>query len=171
MAITTKTQALLAMQAIRSKTGSKDLEDVLRYLLDPVDLVEVTDAATYTVLADDSGSTIVLPNLTASITMTLPRAVAGLEYTFMYGGAAADAQNWIINTGAATELYAGGVVHLDSDAQDLADEVVPVFADFVNDDTLTVTTPTAGTSIHVISDGTSWYVNGTVVSATAPAFS
>ena len=132
--------------------------------------VAVTDAATYTVLAKNSGKLHVMPNLTADITITLPAAAKGLTYKFMYGGAAADAQDWIINTAATTSLYKGGVVHLDHDAGAAGDEIVPVFADATNDDTLTVLTPSAGTVIELVSDGTHWYVDGRVVSATAPTF-
>jgi hypothetical protein len=131
-------------------------------------VVNVTDAATYTVLAKNSGKLHVMPNLTADCTITLPSAERGLSYKFVYGGAAADAQDWIINTAATDELYKGGVVHLDHDAGSGGDEVVPVFADFSNDDTLTVLTPSAGTVINLVSDGTSWYLDGIVVSATAP---
>lgn len=130
--------------------------------------VAVTDAATYTVLAKNSGKLHVMPDLTSDCTITLPSAERGLNYKFIYGGAAADAQDWIIATAATTELYKGGVVHLDTDAGSAGDEVVPVYADFSNDDTLTVLTPEVGTVIELVSDGTSWFLNGTVVSATAP---
>lgn len=133
--------------------------------------VSVTDAATYTVLSYNSGKLHVMPNLTASCTITLPAAEAGLNYKIVYGGAAADAQNWVINTAATDELFKGGLLFADADAGPAALEVSAVFADFSNDDTLTVTTPSGGTEISLVSDGTSWYVSGVVVSATAPAFS
>lgn len=132
--------------------------------------VSVTDAATYTVLANNAGKLHVMPNLTADITITLPAAAKGLNFKFMYGGAAADAQDWIINTAATTSLFKGGVVHLDTDAGAGGDEVVPVYADAADDDTFTVLTPEAGTEVELVSDGTHWYVNGRVVSATAPTF-
>jgi len=133
--------------------------------------VTVTDAATYTVLASNAGKLHMIPDLTASCTLTLPTAAKGLSYEFMYIGAAADAQNWVIQAAATTALAKGGVVHLDADAGSAGDEVVPVYANGSSNYILTVTTPEVGTSIKVISDGTYWYVNGTVVSATAPAFS
>lgn len=132
--------------------------------------VAIPDAATYSVLKEDSGKLHVFPNLTADITVTLPAAEDGLNYKFIYGGAAADAQDWIVATAATTELYAGGLVHLDTDADAAGDEVVDVFADFSNDDTMTILTPSAGTVVELFSDGTSWYVTGRVVSATAPTF-
>lgn len=132
--------------------------------------VAVTDAATYTVLAENAGKLHVMPNLTADCTITLPSAAVGLNYKFMYGGAAADAQDWIFNTAATAQLFKGGVVHLDTDAGAAGDEVVPVYADASDDDALTVLTPEAGTMIELISDGSHWYVNGVVVSAGAPSF-
>lgn len=133
--------------------------------------VTITDAATYTVLSYNSGKLHVAPNFTASCTVTLPTAEAGLNYKFIYGGAAADAQNLIIQASAAGALMKGGVVHLDTDAGAAGDEVVPVFADASNDIILTITTPDAGTEVNFVCDGTYWYVSGFVVSAAAPAFS
>ena len=132
--------------------------------------VAVADGTTYTVLETNSGKLHIMPNLTADCTITLPSAAAGLQYEFMYNGAAADAQDWLIVTAATDELYAGGVVHIDADAGSGGDEAVPVYADFSNDDTLTVLTPEVGTVVKLISDGTSWFVNGQVVSASAPTF-
>lgn len=132
--------------------------------------VSVTDAATYTVLSYNSGKLHVFPNLTADCTVTLPAAESGLSYELIYGGAAADAQDWIINTAVASSLFKGGLVHLDADAGSAGDEVVPVYADASNDDTMTILTPEVGTRILLVSDGTHWYVTGTVVSATAPTF-
>ena len=131
--------------------------------------VAVTDAATYTVLTKNSGKLHVMPDLTADCTITLPTVEDGLKFEFMYAGAADDAQDWIIVTSATTELFKGGVTQLDP-AEATLTEVVPVYADFSNDDTFTVLTPNAGTSVTFVSDGTSWLVNGIVVSDTPPTF-
>lgn len=133
--------------------------------------VAVTDAATYTVLAKNTGKLHLIPDLTASCTLTLPASAVGLTYKFMYGGAAADAHNWVINTAATTSLFKGGVLFADADAGPAAAEVSAVYADFSNDDTLTVTAPRGGTVIEMVCNGDDWYVTGTVVSVTAPAFS
>lgn len=138
----------------------------------PVTHVSVTipDAATYTVLADNSGLTHWLPDLTADITITLPTPRAGLKYKFAYAGAAADAQDWLIVTGSASNYYKGGGIHIDSDAGAGADEVVPVFSDGNSNDNLTVLTPQAGTWVELeCVDGTTWNVNAQVVSASASA--
>jgi hypothetical protein len=129
--------------------------------------VETTDAAAYSILAANSGKIHIVPDLTADCTFTLPAVERGLNYELWYGGAADDAQDWIINTAATADLFKGGVVQLDPTEATLT-EVVPVYADFSNDDTLTVLTPNAGTMIKFYCDGTSWFLNGFVVSDTVP---
>ena len=132
--------------------------------------IVVADGATYSVKTDNTGKIHIMPNLTADCTITLPAAFNGAHYTFIYSGAAADAQDWIINTAATTELFKGGLVHIDTDAGSGGDEAVPVAADASDDDTMTILVPDVGTTVTVVSDGTSWYVTGSVVSATAPTF-
>ena len=132
--------------------------------------IDVTDAATYKLLRKNSGKLHIVPDLTADCTITLPAAESGLCYQFCYAGAAADAQDWIIVTAATTELFKGGVVFLDENAGSAGIEVLAVYADFSNDDTFTVLTPQVGTDIVLTSDGSSWIVNGAVVSDTAPTF-
>lgn len=131
--------------------------------------VVITDAATYTVKEYNSGLLHVFPNLTADITVTLPAVKKGLNYRFMYGGAAADAQDWLITTGSDTNYYKGGVLHIDADAGAGADESIPVYSDGNSNSKLTVLTPDAGTWLELHCDGTNWYVNGLVVSASASA--
>lgn len=134
--------------------------------------VNVTDAATYSVLAADSGKIHIIPNLTASCTLTLPTASAGLEYTFIGKAVAADAQDWIIKSPSATNYFLGGVSFADTDAGAGADEIhAGIWSNGSTNDFLTVVTPGAGTIVRVICDGTNWIVNGQVFSATVPAFS
>ncbi|MCP4002215.1 MAG: hypothetical protein GY727_14995 [Gammaproteobacteria bacterium] len=129
--------------------------------------ISISDAATYTVLAENSGLTHIIPNLTADIVITLPTAVAGLEYTFIYGGVAADAQDWSIQTGSDTNFYLGGVHHSDVDGGTQA----AVSGNGSDDANLSVLTPEEGTRIHLVCDGTNWILSGTVASVTVPAFS
>lgn len=134
--------------------------------------VNVTDAATYTVLAADSGKIHIMPNFTASCTLTLPTAASGLEYIFIGKAVAADAQDWIIKSPSATNYFLGGVSFADTDAGAGADEIhAGIWSNGSSNDFLTVVTPGAGTRVHVICDGTNWIVNGQVFSATVPAFS
>lgn len=131
--------------------------------------VRIPDASTYTVLADNSGCTHWLPDLTSTCTITPPAPKAGLWFEFAYAGAAADAQNWVINTGSDTNYFKGGVVFLDVDAADTGDEVSVVYSDGNSNSKFTVVTPAAGTRVRMeCYDGTTWYINGTVVSATVP---
>jgi len=134
--------------------------------------VNVTDAATYAILAADTGKIHILPDFTASCTATLPTAAAGLEYIFISKAVAADAQDFILKSPSATNYFIGGVSFADTDAGAGADEIhAGVWSNGSSNDFLTVVTPGAGTRIHVICDGTNWIVNGQVFSATVPAFS
>lgn len=132
--------------------------------------VSVTDAAAYTVLRKNSGKVHIMPDLTADQTLTLPALEEGLSYTFIYGGAAADAQDWIFDNGADTNFFLGGVVHLDTDAGSAGDEVVPVYSDGNSNSIFTVLVPDTGTEVKFYCDGTNWYVHGQVVGATVPTF-
>lgn len=132
-------------------------------------VVTITDAASYSILAADSGKIHVIPDFTASCTATLPTIAAGLEYTFISKAVAADAQNFILTS--PSPVLKGGVCHLDSDAGAASDELVPVFPNGSSHVTLTLVTPGGGTRLYVVSDGTNWIVNGLIVSATVPAFS
>lgn len=129
--------------------------------------IAVPDAATYSVKTFNSGIVHILPNLTADIVISLPAPKVGLEYEFWYGGAAADAQDWLIDTGSNTYFYKGGVVHVDDDST--GDEATPVYSDGNSNSKLTVLTPSAGTAVKLFCDGTNWYVTGMVVSASSSA--
>lgn len=133
-------------------------------------LVSIPDAASYTVLAANSGKPHVLPDLTADCTIDLPTPASGLEFEFYYKGVAADAQNWLIDTGSNTNYFVGGLVHIDTDANAAGDEAVPIAGDGNSNSILTVVTPDVGTRVKVISDGTLWILSGYVVSATVPSF-
>jgi hypothetical protein len=133
-------------------------------------IVNVTDAATYTVLAANSGKPHIMPNFTSTCTLALPTAAAGLEYEFYGKAVAVDAQNWVFDTGAAANFYLGSLIFLDTD--DPADTVTTgVFPNGSTNDILTIVTPAGGTRVKLICVGTNWIVGGVVVSATTPAFS
>lgn len=134
-------------------------------------IVNVTDAASYSVLAADSGKIHIVPDLTATCTMSLPAVSAGLEYTFISKAVAADAQDWKIKSASATNFFLGGVSFADTDAGSGADEIhAGIWSNGSSNDFLNIVTPGAGTRIHVVCDGTNWIVNGSVFSATVPAF-
>ncbi|HRI99337.1 MAG TPA: hypothetical protein PKV67_01065 [Hyphomonas sp.] len=133
-------------------------------------VVTIANATTYSVLAANSGKLHVIPDLTSSCTLSLPTASAGLEYTFIGKGVAADGQNWVINTGSDTNFFLGGVVHLDANAGTGADEIVPIAGDGNSNSKMTVVTPGVGTRVNVFCDGTNWILSGFVVSDTVPSF-
>jgi hypothetical protein len=124
--------------------------------------VAVNDGTTYAVLAANSGKVHMIPDLTGDDVLTLPTAAAGLNYKFVYGGAAADAQDWTINTGADANFFYGGLVGHDPDDGD----VLPIYADGNSNSKVKIDTPAAGTFVEVYCDGTHWILNGHVVSAT-----
>lgn len=121
--------------------------------------VAIANGTSYAVLVANSGHLHVVPDVTSSITVTLPAAAAGLTYEFCYGGAAADAQNHIFVPTAG--FYIGGVTFHDSQA----DATTAVLSDGNSNDVFTLVTP-AAYSIKFVSDGTNWYVSGAVQSAT-----
>jgi hypothetical protein len=122
-------------------------------------LVAVTNAANYAVLAANSNKIHVVPDCSQGTTMTLPAAAAGLIFEFIYGGAAADASNHIFAPTAG--FFIGGVEFHDSQA----DATTPVFSNGSSNDVFTLVTP-ANYNLKFISNGTNWYVNGWVGSAT-----
>jgi hypothetical protein len=110
-----------------------------------------------------------VPNLTADCAITLPTPAAGLTFEFVYAGVAADAQDWNFTTGSNTNYFLGGVVHLDTDAGSAGDEVVQVAPDGNSNSKMNVLVPDVGTRVRFVSDGTLWYLDGTIVAATALA--
>lgn len=132
--------------------------------------IAVPDAATYAILVANSGKPHTVPDLTATCTFAMPAEADGLEFEFIYSGVAADAQNWVFDTGSDTNYFIGGLVHLDTDAGDAGDEVVPIAGDGNSNSKLTIVTPNVGTRIRFLCTGTLWVLSGFVVSATVPSF-
>ncbi|MBO6901378.1 MAG: hypothetical protein JJ864_08530 [Rhizobiaceae bacterium] len=130
--------------------------------------VTIADAD-YTVLAANSGKTHVIANVSADRTFTLPAPSAGLEFLFMASVGAADGHDWIFAADDTADLFYGGVLMVDTDAAPAT--VAAVVADQSDDDQLQVNLPQGGTWIRMISDGTYWYVSGTVMSTAAAVFS
>ena len=127
-------------------------------------VVFVDDAAALNISADNSGKIHVIPDLTADCTFTLPSEEVGLSFEFWYGGTAADAHDWIIKTTGNSNYMVGGLVG--HDWEDGGDDTAVIDSDNDSNSQLSVFTPIAGTCVKLVCDGTLWYVNGTVVSAT-----
>ena len=66
--------------------------------------------------------------------MTLPAPVAGINFKFIYGGAAEETENLIFDTGSTSNFIQGGIVHIDSDA-----DSVSVYSDGNSNRKLTLT--------------------------------
>ena len=122
--------------------------------------------ATLTAASNAGGIINIVPNGTQDNTYTLPAPVAGTSFTFVYGGGAADATDFIINTGSNTNYFIGGVTFHDTDDG----AVSVVFSDGNSNSKLQVNVPAAAQITVVAKDGTNWQVFGTAVGATAPTF-
>lgn len=116
--------------------------------------------------ATHSGRVLVVPDGTQDNTYTLPSPVAGAMFTFVYGGAAADATDFIVDAGSDTNFFIGNVAFNDTD--DGAASVV--FADGNSNSKLQVNVPGSAVINIMAKDSTNWYVWGSVTGATAPAF-
>ena len=115
--------------------------------------------------ATHSGRLIVVPAITANRTITLPSPVAGSHFKFIYGGAAEETENLIFDTGADANYFIGGVVHADSNADN-----VTVYADGNSNSKLTLT-DFGGMEINIVAkDSTNWLIWGFTEGADAPAF-
>jgi len=117
------------------------------------------DAATH------SGRTLVVPALAANRTITLPAPVAGQSYKLIYGGAAEEAENLIIVTPGNSNFFLGGIVHLDSNADNAS-----VYADGNSNSKLTLTDFGVFEINIVAKDSTNYYIWGYQEGADAPAF-
>ena len=110
-----------------------------------------------TTLTDaDTGKSIGVDANGGTRTITLPSAKDGHNFhIWVYKGT----NNVTVNTAATTSLFKGGLVCLDTD-----NEVnVQTAANESNDDSMLLDSANLGTSIHLVSDGTHWYVSGHVV--------
>ena len=117
------------------------------------------DAATH------SGRVLAVPAIGANRTITLPAPVAGQTYKFIYAGAAEETENLIIVTPGNTNFFLGGVVHLDSDADN-----VSVYSDGNSNSKLTLTDFGVFEINIVAKDSTNYYIWGYQEGADAPAF-
>ncbi len=125
------------------------------------------DIDDYTFLVADSGKVNMIGAITGDCAFTLPLAFAGGEFSLLFTGDVAEADNITVTT-TSDELFAGGLGFLDEDAgaADGVDTVLPT----ASADLLTIVIPQPPTRVDFYSDGTKWHVSGTVWSATVPTF-
>jgi hypothetical protein len=115
--------------------------------------------------ATHSGRTLVVPALASNRTITLPAPVAGAHFKFIYGGAAEEAENLIIITPGNTNFFIGGVIHLDSNADN-----VSVYSDGNSNSKLTLTDFGLFEINILAKDSTNYYIWGQAEGADVPAF-
>tara|TARA_R100000808_G_scaffold3311_1_gene11872 strand:+ start:57 stop:542 length:486 start_codon:yes stop_codon:yes gene_type:complete len=120
--------------------------------------------------ASDSGSYIVFDMVSANATIKLPSPSDGMWFEFSFAGTAAEAQDYIIDTGSDTNYFRGGLSILDTDATtDGAEALVAILPDGNSNSKMTLKTVDNGTHFRLVSDGTLWYTSGQICSATATA--
>ena len=126
----------------------------------------VKGTATVSLTAAQSGQTIIVGPLAAGLAadavFTLPTAADGLWYRFTYVGGAADAQDIRLDTGSDTNFYIGGVQQHDIGG----DDGVAYHPNLSSNSIVNLLTPDAGTWVEVQCDGTNWFINGWLNSAT-----
>ncbi len=127
--------------------------------------VALGDEAKTLTNATHSGRTLVVPAITANRTITLPAPVAGSHFKFIYGGAAEEAENLIIITPGNSNYFIGGIVHADSNADN-----VSVYSDGNSNSSLTLTDFGCFEINILAKDSTNWLIWGFSQGADAPAF-
>ena len=117
------------------------------------------DAATH------SGRVLAVPAIGGNRTITLPAPVAGQTYKLFYAGAAEETENLIIVTPGNSNFFLGGIVHLDSNADNTS-----IYSNGSSNSKLTLT-DFGCCEINIIAkDSTNYFIHGYAESADAPAF-
>jgi len=127
--------------------------------------VALGDEAKTLTNATHSGRTLVVPAITANRTITLPAPVAGSHFKFIYGGAAEEAENLIIITPGNSNYFIGGIVHADSNADN-----VSVYSDGNSNSSLTLTDFGCFEINILAKDSTNYFIWGYAEGADVPAF-
>ena len=112
-----------------------------------------------------SGRVLAVPAIGGNRTITLPAPVAGQTYKLIYAGAAEETENLIIVTPGNSNFFLGGIVHLDSNADN-----VSVYSDGNSNSKLTLTDSGLFEINIVAKDSTNYFIWGYAESADAPAF-
>ena len=121
--------------------------------------------------ATHAGRILIIPNVAATTTYTLPTPIAGMTFTF-FGPhllATADGNSVVISAGSGNSIFfTGQVLHHDTDQTGQTTAVV--YSDQDSNETLTMALPGAVNLTLVGVSATIWHIAGYVASATAPAF-
>ena len=127
--------------------------------------VTLGDEDTTLTATANGGRINVVPAITSNRTLTLPSPTAGVWLKIIYGGAAEEAENLIIDTGSDTNYYIGGLVHIQSDADSAS-----VYSDGNSNSKLTLTDFGIFEINLLAKDSTNWIIWGYQEGADAPAF-
>ena len=127
--------------------------------------ITFSDADTTLTATANAGRVNVVPAITGNRTITLPSPTAGVWFKFIYGGAAEETENVIFDTGSDTNYYIGGIIHLDSNADN-----VSVYADGDSNSVLTLTDFGLFEFNVLAKDSTNWLIWGYQEGADAPSF-
>jgi len=123
----------------------------------------LADANANITAASHGGRISVVPALGDNRTLTLPTPAAGLAFKFIYGGAAEETENLIIDTGADANFFIGGITHITGTP-------ASIYADGNSNSVLTLT-DFGLMEINIVGrDDTNWYIWGSQQGADAPAF-
>ena len=117
------------------------------------------DAATH------SGRVLAVPAIGGNRTITLPAPVAGQTYKLIYAGAAEETENLIVVTPGNSNFFLGGIVHLDSNADNES-----VYSNGSSNSSLTLTDFGLFEINILAKDSTNYYIWGYQEGADVPAF-
>ena len=127
--------------------------------------VALSDAAVTLANTTHGGRVIVVPAIAANRTITLPSPSEGVYFKLVYGGAAEEAENLILLTPGNSNFFLGGIVHLDSNADN-----VSVYSNGSSNSSLTLTDFGVFEINVVAKDSTNYYIWGYQEGADVPAF-
>ena len=148
-----------------STTGAITTEFILDGSGLQVTPVTFGDEDTTLTATANAGRVNVVPAITGNRTLTLPSPSAGVWFRLIYGGAAEEAENLIIDTGSDTNFFIGGIVHIQSDADSAS-----VYSDGNSNSQLTLTDFGIFEINILAKDSTNWIIWGYQEGADAPAF-
>ena len=130
--------------------------------------VKAVTTGTTALVEADTGKLINVDNSGGNVTLTLPTPVAGQTFTILLTATGTD-KNLILNAAASANFYKGGLVWLDTD-----DTGTHLFSSAPNGSSeyqLDIDDPELGSTITAITDGTYWYLQGTIMDpANAPTW-
>ena len=119
--------------------------------------------------ATHAGRLLIIPNVGAACTYTLPTPIAGMTFKFIYGHTAADDYDIIISAGTGNSIFfVGGVVHHDTDQTGQTSAMV--ISDGDSNELFKINVP-GGFEVNLVAVSTTvWMISGWVFSATVPSF-